>query len=97
VQQADQLLEELGHAVARGAATEIRQLAHRWGGSSSTCGAAALAGSLQRLEAMALSGAISSAPSAFDETVRQWARVRNYLLEQGTIASGGAEILPATA
>jgi signal transduction histidine kinase/CheY-like chemotaxis protein/HPt (histidine-containing phosphotransfer) domain-containing protein len=80
--QAEELLPLLKEAVRDGLANEIRQIAHKWGGSSSTCGMMAVVQPLSTLERAAQEGDLSNAAGLCKEAERQYERIRETLSEQ---------------
>ena len=60
---------------------DMRRLAHKWGGSSSTCGMMAVLPSLAQLERMGQANQLIGATELHAETSRQLDRVRQFLNE----------------
>ncbi|HWZ45352.1 MAG TPA: response regulator [Candidatus Saccharimonadales bacterium] len=79
LQQSDETIASLQEAISRGAAKDIRYLAHKWCGSSSTCGMIAVVPALSKLERMGERGDLNGAEEACVEAARQLARVRQAL------------------
>jgi len=77
--QADELMVELQAASEAGAAEEVAKLAHKLGGSSSTCGMVGIVAPLRELEAMGKAGELTGAGKALGEARRQLERIREYL------------------
>ncbi len=82
MKQAVEMLAGLRDAIDRGAAPEIRQLAHKLVGSSSTCGMSAIVPSLAELERMGAAGVVTGAMKVHVEAIGQLDRVRRFLEEQ---------------
>ena len=78
-EQADVLLRDLGGAIERGAAADIRHLAHKWRGASANCGVHAVIPALSRLEAMAARADLVEAGACRSELESEWARVCQFL------------------
>jgi HPt (histidine-containing phosphotransfer) domain-containing protein len=79
LKQADELLVGLHQSILRCAAEEVRRLAHKLVGSSSTCGMTAVVPVLRRLEQLGEAGQLGEASELHEEAVRQVERVRRYL------------------
>jgi HPt (histidine-containing phosphotransfer) domain-containing protein len=72
-------LDALRDAVARGNPADVRQIAHRAGGSSGACGAPRLAALLQDLENIARSGSIEGSGPLVAAIDAELERVRLFL------------------
>ncbi len=79
LEQAGHALVSLDLAIQHGAAEDVRHLAHKLAGSSSTCGMTAVVAPLMRLEQMGKSGELGEAAGLHAETSRQLERLRRYL------------------
>ncbi|MEO8428323.1 MAG: response regulator, partial [Verrucomicrobiota bacterium] len=81
LKSSDEMILSLEQAIQRGAIKEIRRLAHKWGGSSSTCGMIAVVPLLGQLERMGEADYLIRAIELHAETSKQLARVRQFLNE----------------
>jgi two-component system, sensor histidine kinase and response regulator len=82
LRQCAELLPELQQAVANRSASEIRRIAHKWAGSSATCGMMAVVPALTALERTGESGDLRQAQQLCAEVARQLERIRGCLSEQ---------------
>ena len=88
--QAGEIHRDLAAAVDRGDAREVGQLAHKFGGASSSLGMVAVVPSLSQLEQMGMAGKLVGAGEVFREFSMQLERVRQFLEEyQRTRAVAG--------
>jgi len=76
--ESDSLFKELAEAVQENSAQDIRRVAHKWGGSSATCGMKALFVPLSRLEAIGLSGRLDDATRLLAEVGGALAKTRSF-------------------
>ncbi|HXH37787.1 MAG TPA: PAS domain S-box protein [Thermoanaerobaculia bacterium] len=79
LKQAGDSLAGLENAIQRNAPADVRQIAHKLAGSSSTCGMTAVVAPLSRLEQMGKAGELGNAAGMQAETCRQLERVRGFL------------------
>jgi len=79
LKQADEIIHGLDQAIQNGAAKDIRQLAHKLCGSSSSCGMVAVVPALAKLEQMGVNGQLDGAAEAHVEVSKQFRRVRQFL------------------
>lgn len=77
--QADEILDGIFLAIERGASSDIRQLAHKLGGSSSSCGMCAIVDPLRRLEQIGVTSQFSMVLHLYQDAVRQLSRIRSFL------------------
>ena len=77
--QADELMAGLNSALQAGSVAGVERLAHKLGGSSSTCGMTAIVGPLHELEELARAGRLPDDRRLFDEAGRQLLRIRGFL------------------
>jgi HPt (histidine-containing phosphotransfer) domain-containing protein len=82
LQQSEELLPLLQRAIANGLADDVRQIAHKWGGSSSTCGMMAVVPPLSALERLGEGNDLRNAPALCEEAARQFERIRECLNHQ---------------
>jgi hypothetical protein len=75
------MIGSLEQAIQQGATQEIRRLAHKWGGSSSTCGMIAVLPSLGQLERMGKADQLLGATELHAETSKQLDRIRQFFNE----------------
>ena len=89
-EQSATLLLDLERAVSEADAARVRQVAHKWCGSSSGCGVTALVAPLRRLEDAARGGDLSRAAFDLEATRAAWIQVQAFFdafdrrLAQGT-------------
>jgi CheY-like chemotaxis protein len=77
--QTGEQIEQLESAVARGAAGEIRRLAHSCAGASATCGVREMVPMLRELERQGFEEKLTSAPEICRQAGVEFKRVRNFL------------------
>jgi CheY-like chemotaxis protein len=77
--QADEILEGIVMAIERRSAEDLRYLAHKLGGSSSSCGMRAIVDPLRRLEQIGVTSQFSLAHNLYQDAMRQLSRIRNFL------------------
>ncbi|RYD32716.1 MAG: response regulator, partial [Verrucomicrobiaceae bacterium] len=77
--QAEEILVHIALSIERRDAREVHLLAHKLGGSSSTCGMNAIVEPLSHLERLARSGQMATAASLQLEASRQLFRIRSQL------------------
>jgi CheY-like chemotaxis protein/HPt (histidine-containing phosphotransfer) domain-containing protein len=80
-QQTDQQMKHLGAAIQRGAADEVRAIAHSSVGASGTCGMQAMVAPLRELEALGKAGNLSGAPAVFAQVQQALESIREFLSE----------------
>lgn len=93
MKQAGDALAGIDEAIRRGATDDVRHLAHKLAGSSSTCGMTAVAAPLMRLEQLAKRGDLCDAAAIHAETNRQMERVHRFLndyMKSNSVAIQGA-------
>jgi signal transduction histidine kinase/chemotaxis response regulator CheB/HPt (histidine-containing phosphotransfer) domain-containing protein len=89
--QSAEISEGLTLAIQSGNAKEVRMLAHKFVGASSSIGMVAIVPALSQLEQMGDSGKIDGAAEVFAEFLRQLERVRQFIDElQKSRAPSGA-------
>ena len=79
LKQADETIHSLDQAIQNGAAKDVRQLAHKLCGSSSSCGMVAVVPSLTKLEQMGIKNQLDGATEVYQEFSSQFKRVRQFL------------------
>lgn len=79
LQQSHILIEDLGVAIRSGAAKEIERLAHKFIGSSATCGMTAILPPLVELERMGRSSRLIGAEQIYADASRQFHRIQEFL------------------
>jgi PAS domain S-box-containing protein len=77
--QGDPIVKDLGVAIRTGAVRDVEQLAHKLGGASSSFGAVALVPALRELERQGRAGELVGADDLYQQTCRQYERVREFL------------------
>ena len=80
-EQSNSLLQQLEQAVVARDAERVRQLSHKWCGSSSGCGVVALVPPLRRMENAAKLGDLSAAPDDLEAVRQAWARAQAFLAD----------------
>jgi len=89
--QASEISQGLTIAIQSGSARDVRLLAHKFVGASSSLGMVAVVPALSQLEQMGDGGALEGAGEAYDEFARQLERVRQFIDEyQRSRAPSGA-------
>jgi HPt (histidine-containing phosphotransfer) domain-containing protein len=78
MKQAEEILGGLEPAIQNGAAKEVRQLAHKLSGASSSLGMIAIVPSLAALERMGDAGNLEHAAGTRAEACKQFARIREF-------------------
>ncbi|RYD18991.1 MAG: response regulator [Verrucomicrobiaceae bacterium] len=78
--QAEEILAHIALAIERRDAKEVHLLAHKLGGSSSTCGMNAILEPLALLERLARGGQLATALPLQQDATRKLFRIRGYLL-----------------
>ena len=76
--QADVLITELGEAVRSRSAPEVKRVAHKFGGASSTCGMIAIVPTLRKLEELGTEDRLAEADAFYEEALRQLERTRAF-------------------
>ena len=76
--QADGLITELGEAVRSRSAPEVKRVAHKFGGASSTCGMIAIVPTLRKLEELGTENRLAEADAFYEEALRQLERTRAF-------------------
>jgi len=79
IEQADEILAALALALERRSLEDIRQLSHKLGGSSSSCGMRALVQPLAKLEQVREISQLPLARELHQDTLRQISRIRRFL------------------
>jgi PAS domain S-box-containing protein len=79
LQQSHNLIEDLGAAIRSGAAKEIERLAHKFIGSSATCGMTAILPPLRELESLGRSSRLTGAEQMYADASRQLNRIQEFL------------------
>ncbi|MES2475515.1 MAG: response regulator [Verrucomicrobiota bacterium] len=95
--QAEEICSALSKAITRRDAKEVSMLAHKLGGSSSSCGMNAVAEPLSRLERMAIAGQLATAADHHAEVLRQLCETRVFLtryFKASAHATAVAELTP---
>ena len=87
IEGAESMKESLAAALVRQVPGEVRTLAHRWAGSSSTCGLIALAAALHDLENLARSGSLAGAEKFYAAIIEQYDEARPVLERRLTAGS----------
>jgi CheY-like chemotaxis protein/nitrogen-specific signal transduction histidine kinase len=77
--QTSEQMEQLEAAIGAGEAAEVRRLAHSCAGASSTCGMRQLVPLLRELERQGLEGKLTNAAEIWQESGREFARIRTFL------------------
>ena len=77
--QADEISQGLAIAIRIGNARDVRLLAHKFVGASSSLGMVAMVPSLSQLEQMGDAGTLEGATEAYSEFLRQLERVRQFI------------------
>lgn len=77
--QAEEILVHIALSIERRDAKEVHQLAHKLGGSSSTCGMNSIVEPLSQLERLARSGQLATASSLQQDAAKQLFRIRSFL------------------
>jgi PAS domain S-box-containing protein len=80
-EQSTDLLGQLTKAVAAGDANAVRQVSHKWCGSSSGCGVVILVPILRRMEHAAKAGDLSSAAADLEAARAAWDAAREFLAD----------------
>ena len=78
--QADEILALIALAIERRAVTDIRRLAHKLGGSSSSSGMRAIVDSMKRLEQIGGTSQIPLATDLHRDAVHQLTRIRRFVI-----------------
>jgi HPt (histidine-containing phosphotransfer) domain-containing protein len=76
IAQSDSMLVVLGNKIQAGEVELVKNTAHKWGGSSSTCGMVGLAPILRDLEQKAREGSLATAPELYAQISAEYERVR---------------------
>ena len=79
LKHADETLAGLNEAIRKGAAADVRHLAHKMAGSSATCGMTAVVAPLRELEQMGERGELKGASELHAVAVRQLDRIRDFV------------------
>jgi two-component system, sensor histidine kinase and response regulator len=91
LKQSIELMAALESAVAAGSTDEIQQVAHKFGGSSSTCGMVGIAVPLQQLEEMARENNLSCAPQLTSQIQQLLVATHQFLAEYVATNSGNVK------
>ena len=81
VKQTAEQLEQLAAAAQAGSASEVRRLAHSCAGASSTCGMVRIVPLLRELERQGEEKRLVNAPELCRQSLREFARIREFLEE----------------
>jgi signal transduction histidine kinase/PleD family two-component response regulator/HPt (histidine-containing phosphotransfer) domain-containing protein len=95
MKQAEEILGGLEPAIQNKAAKEVRQLAHKLSGASSSLGMIAIVPSLAALERMGDAGNLEHAVGTRAEACKQFARIREYFFKNYPQAFPEAATAPA--
>jgi len=79
LKESHNLIEDLGAAIRSGVAKEIERLAHKFVGSSATCGMTAILPPLRELESMGRSSCLTGAEQMYADARRQLNRIKEFL------------------
>jgi CheY-like chemotaxis protein/HPt (histidine-containing phosphotransfer) domain-containing protein len=79
LEQADQLIKDLGVAIRSGMAGEVFRCAHKLLGSSANCGMTAILPALRELETMGRTGQLGQAEKAHANASQQLERIKEFL------------------
>lgn len=85
LKQTTEQLAQLQNAIANSDAEAVRRLAHSCVGASATCGVTRLVPLLRELERMAHEGRLTNAHQVFDQAMREFSRVRDFLADEYNI------------
>jgi HPt (histidine-containing phosphotransfer) domain-containing protein len=77
--QTTQQLEQLGVAVRANKADDVRRVAHSCAGASATLGMVRFVPLLRDLEKQGASGTLTNAAQVYEEAVREFKLIQNYL------------------
>jgi HPt (histidine-containing phosphotransfer) domain-containing protein len=77
--QTTEQLEKLRAALAAADAAEVRRVAHSCAGASATCGMRHMVPLLRELERQGREGKLADADSLFEQTAREFQKVRLFL------------------
>jgi CheY-like chemotaxis protein len=79
LKQAEEMIPALGQAIQNGSPKEVRDVAHKFKGASSSLGMVAVAPLLMELEKMAMAGKLDGAPEIYVKVSRQLDRIRQFI------------------
>jgi CheY-like chemotaxis protein len=79
INQTSGQIEQLEAAVRADQAQEVRRVAHSCAGASATCGMVKLVPLLRELERQGYEGKLTSATELYDQVVKEFDRIRNFL------------------
>jgi HPt (histidine-containing phosphotransfer) domain-containing protein len=78
IQHTRENLGQLKDALHKGAAADVKRIAHSNAGSSAMCGMTAMAESLRELERLGHTNQLADAPAVYDEVVKEFERVERF-------------------
>lgn len=79
LEQSQEMLATLREELQKNDAVRVKQLAHKWCGSSSTCGMAKLAPLVRQLEHMGEGGNLAGGPALLEQILAEYALVREFI------------------
>jgi HPt (histidine-containing phosphotransfer) domain-containing protein len=82
IKQTSQQLEQLGVAVRANKAEDVRRVAHSCAGASATLGMTRFVPLLRKLERQGACGMLTSATQVYDETMREFQNIQDFLSAQ---------------
>ena len=78
IQHTRENLGQLKDALHKGAAADVKRIAHSNAGSSAMCGMTAMAESLRELERLGHTNQLADAPAVYDQVVKEFERVERF-------------------
>src|SRR5882724_3342644 len=81
VRQTSEQLTKLRGAIATGATTDIKRIAHSAAGSSAMCGMKPLVALLRELERMGQTGQLADTPRVYGQITEEFSRIEHFLRE----------------
>jgi two-component system, sensor histidine kinase and response regulator len=82
IKQTTQQMEQLAAAVRANKAEDVRRVAHSCAGASATLGMVRLVPMLRDLEQQGASGALTTAPQVYENAVREFKLIQDFLATQ---------------
>jgi two-component system, sensor histidine kinase and response regulator len=82
LKQTTQQLEQMGAAVRANKAEDVRRVAHSCAGASATLGMVRFVPMLRELEKQGASGALTTAAQVYEDAVREFKIIQNFLAAQ---------------